>query len=42
MAGLYLDLLERKDDEFFVSRRKEARPNSSKIVLAGVDLEKII
>lgn len=43
VAGLYLDLVERKGDEVYVGGRRERRLNSSKIIiLAGVDLEKIM
>lgn len=43
VAGLYLDLVERKGDEVYVGGRREGRLNGSKIlILAGVDLEKIM
>lgn len=43
VAGLYLDSVERKGDEVYVGGRRERRLNGSKIlILAGVDLEKIM
>lgn len=43
VAGSYLDLIERKSDEVYVGGRRERRLNGSKIIiLAEVDLEKIM